>query len=99
MAQIFHPSTNTLSKASIFGAVFIIGGLIWVSTIFDRSSYVTQAGVAREQPVPFSHKHHVGTVKLAFVERAGTRDRDLSSSQAAIVTASQMRKERPRSSR
>ena len=40
-----------------------------------------------------------GTVKLAFVERAGTRDRDLSSRQAAIVTASQMRKERPRSSR
>ena len=40
-----------------------------------------------------------GTVKLAFVERGGTRDRDLSSSQAAIVTASQMRKERPRSSR
>ncbi len=60
MAQIFHPSTNTLSKASIFGAVFIIGGLIWVSTIVERSSYVTQAGVAREQPVPFSHKHHVG---------------------------------------
>ena len=41
----------------------------------------------------------LGTVKLAFVERAGTRGRDLSSSQAAIVTASQMRKERPRSSR
>ena len=60
MAQIFHPSTNTLSKASIFGAVFIIGGLIWGVTIFNRSSYVTQAGVAREQPVPFSHKHHVG---------------------------------------
>ena len=39
------------------------------------------------------------TVKLAFVERAGTRDRDLSSRQAAIVTASQMRKERPRRSR
>ena len=39
------------------------------------------------------------TVKLAFVERAGTRDRDLSSSQAAIVTASHMRKERPRSFR
>ena len=39
------------------------------------------------------------TVKLAFLKRAGTRDRGLSSSQAAIVTASQMRKERPRSSR
>ena len=39
------------------------------------------------------------TVKLAFVERAVTRDRDLSLSQAAIVTAYQMRKERPRSAR
>ena len=33
-----------------------------------------------------------GTVKLAFLERAGTRDRGLSSSQAAIIAASQMRK-------
>jgi hypothetical protein len=24
-----------------------------------RSAYVTEVGVAREQPVPFSHKHHV----------------------------------------
>ena len=39
------------------------------------------------------------TVELAFVERAGTRDRGLSLSQAASVTASQMRKQRPRSSR
>ena len=60
MAQIFHPSTNTLSKVSIFGAVFILGGLTWAVSVFDRSSYVTQAGVARAQPVPFSHKHHVG---------------------------------------
>ena len=64
MAQIFHPSTNTISKASIFGAVFIIGGLIWGVTILNRSSYVTQAGVAREQPVPFSHKHHVASIGI-----------------------------------
>ena len=50
-------------------------------------------------PMPSFLSKWDGTVKLAFVERAGTRDRDLSSSQAAIVTASQMRKERPRSSR
>ena len=37
-----------------------------------------------------------GTVKVAFAERAGTRDRDRSSSRAAIVTASPMRKERLR---
>jgi hypothetical protein len=59
MSQIFHPSTNTISKVSIFGAVFFLGGLTWVVNGVNRSSYVTGVGEAREQPVPFSHKHHV----------------------------------------
>lgn len=60
MAQIFHRSTNTLSKLSIFGALFIIGAILWITAEINRSPYVTQATVVREQPVPFSHKHHVG---------------------------------------
>jgi len=60
MPQIFHRSTNTISKVSIFGAVFAIAGLGWVLDRFSRSDYVTQAHTARVQPVPFSHKHHVG---------------------------------------
>ena len=58
--QIFHPSTNTLSRISIFGALIfiILGG--WALNALSRSSYVTNAGVAREQPVQFSHAHHVG---------------------------------------
>jgi hypothetical protein len=60
MAQIFHRSTNTLSKLSIFGALFLIGALIWILLEANRSYYYTQAFVAREQPVQFSHKHHVG---------------------------------------
>lgn len=60
MAQIFHRSTNTLSKLSIFGAVFIIAGVGWAATVLVRSSYMTEVGVVRDQPVPFSHKHHVG---------------------------------------
>ncbi len=60
MAQIFHRSTNTLSKLSIFGAVFILAGLGGVAFVVVRSSYLTEVGVARPQPVPFSHKHHVG---------------------------------------
>ena len=60
MAQIFHRSTNTIAKVSIFGAVFIVAGLLWVIAQVDRSPYVTQANIAREQPVQFSHKHHVG---------------------------------------
>jgi hypothetical protein len=59
MAQIFHPSTNTISKLTIFGAVFLIGGLLWLLAELNRSDYVTQANVVRPQPVPFSHKHHV----------------------------------------
>jgi hypothetical protein len=59
MAQIFHPSTNTISKVSIFGGIFILAGLGWLSLTFVRSSYITQVGVPVEQPVPFSHEHHV----------------------------------------
>jgi len=59
MAQVFHPSTNTLSRLSIFGFVFIVAGLGWAVLEVNRSAYVTQAYVARTQPVPFSHKHHV----------------------------------------
>jgi hypothetical protein len=59
MAQIFHPSMNTISKVSIFGAVFFIAGLAWAWAMLIRSPYVTEAGIVREQPVPFSHKHHV----------------------------------------
>jgi hypothetical protein len=59
MAQIFHPSTNTISRLSIFGAVFVLLALLWLMAAITRSSYLTQASVVRAQPVPFSHKHHV----------------------------------------
>lgn len=60
MAQIFHPSTNTIARVSILGAVFILGGLLWLMAALNRSSYATAEGVARQQPVQFSHEHHVG---------------------------------------
>jgi len=58
--QIFHPSTNTISRATIFGAIFILAALLWACMMFQRSPYITYAGVARPQPVPFSHQHHAG---------------------------------------
>jgi hypothetical protein len=57
--QIFHRSTNTISRATIFGAVFVVAALFWVAATVQRSPYVTYAGVARPQPAPFSHQHHV----------------------------------------
>jgi hypothetical protein len=60
MPQIFHRSMNTVSQVSIFGAVFILAGLAWATSVVYRSSYVTAAGTAYVQPVPFSHEHHAG---------------------------------------
>src|SRR6202167_1671826 len=59
MPQIFHRSTNTLSRATIFGAVFVIAVLSWAAWGVQRSPSVTSAGVRKPQPVPFSHQHHV----------------------------------------
>jgi len=59
MSQIFHRSTNTLSKVSILSAVFVIGGLFGVFMIIDRAGYTSRRGVTLMQPIPFSHEHHV----------------------------------------
>lgn len=59
MVQIFPPSTNTISKVSLFGLVFALGAAAWAWGAILRSPYVTQQDVVREQPVPFSHEHHV----------------------------------------
>ena len=59
MAQIFHRSTNSLSRVTIYAAVFIAAGMGWVLMAIDRSPYTTGEGVILKQPVPFSHEHHV----------------------------------------
>lgn len=60
MPQIFHHSTNALAKATIFGAVFILLAALWVGAEINRSSWNTGQWVERQQPVQFSHRHHVG---------------------------------------
>jgi hypothetical protein len=64
MPQIFHRSFNTVSKVSIFGAVFILAAVGWAMNVLARSSYVTNLRIARDQPVPFSHQHHVGPLGI-----------------------------------
>jgi hypothetical protein len=59
MPQIFHRSTNTLSKISIVVGVLSAGGLLAVAYTIDRGSFITDVAVVKDQPVPFSHKHHV----------------------------------------
>ena len=64
MAQIFHRSTNTISRVSIYGAVILIAVLGYAMNVVNQTSYVTEVHNARPQPVPFSHKHHVGELGL-----------------------------------
>lgn len=60
MPQIFHRSTNTFSRVSIFGAIFMLAAVVLALGALVRSSYATGVGNPVEQPVQFSHKHHVG---------------------------------------
>jgi hypothetical protein len=59
MAQIFKPSANTIARGSLLlaGLLPVVG--FYVGSSVSRSPYNTNAHVALNQPVPFSHKHHV----------------------------------------
>lgn len=64
MSQIFPKSANAWSKASIgavLGLVVALGAMVGV---LQRSDFVTTANTFREQPVQFSHQHHVGGIGI-----------------------------------
>src|SRR6201986_1368908 len=64
MPQIFHRSANTISRASILFVVILVSGALWAFAELQRSPFYSWRGVAREQPVPFSHQHHVGQLGI-----------------------------------
>src|ERR1700676_4831571 len=64
MAQIFHRSTNTIARLSIYGAVILVALLGYAVDVVNKTSYVTEVNNARPQPVPFSHRHHAGELGL-----------------------------------
>ncbi len=59
MAQLFRPSANTLAKVGIFAVVFLAASTLAVAYIMDRGPWMTSVRQAPEQPIMFSHKHHV----------------------------------------
>ena len=60
MPQVFGRGANTYARVTILGGVLSLALLIGAALLFVRSPNVTAVGVPVEQPVPFSHKHHVG---------------------------------------
>src|SRR5881275_2907172 len=59
MPQLFRRSSNYVARASIILGVLGIAGIASALTGLNLSSYSTRVSEYREQPVPFSNKHHV----------------------------------------
>lgn len=64
MSQVFPPYSNVLAKLTVVGGALLVGGLLFGLDALWRSSYNTGQEVARQQPVPFSHKHHAGELGI-----------------------------------
>jgi len=60
MAQFFNRSANNIARISMVMVVVLGGAAFYVYTQVARSSYLTGRYLEKQQPVQFSHKHHVG---------------------------------------
>jgi hypothetical protein len=61
---IFGPRANLLTKTALLSAIVLalfLGGLLWIIPV---TNYTTNSQFAPQQPVPFSHEHHVGGLGL-----------------------------------
>lgn len=64
MAQLFPQPMNYLARLTIIATAFGMPLFAWFCLMYSHSSYGTNAGIMREQPVPFSHQHHVGILGI-----------------------------------
>lgn len=64
MAQVFPKSMNVVARLMVLGLPLVgaTGGVALAA--FYRSDYTTGAREVVEQPVPFSHKHHVAQLGI-----------------------------------
>ncbi len=64
MAQLFPPSVDLAAKFVILGVVTCLVGGAYAFYLLNRSPYWTNVGVTIDQPVQFSHRHHVRDLRL-----------------------------------
>lgn len=60
MAQTFSRTANVIARLVLVGSVVVIVILASLGAALYRSPVLTQVGIAKAQPVPFSHQRHVG---------------------------------------
>ena len=59
MAQVFDRNSNALARMSLVLTGLIVIALGVTLDQLQRSPWVTRQGQRADQPIPFSHKHHV----------------------------------------
>src|SRR5439155_23983020 len=59
MAQLFPKVANTLARIAVPCLVLGLGAAAWAVHASLFSPYSTDVNMPVEQPVPFSHQHHV----------------------------------------
>jgi hypothetical protein len=99
MPQIFSPGANTLFRATLVLTPFLLTGGVFALYRLAYSPYATQVGVPIDQPVPFSHQHHVAGLGIdcrychASVEKSAFAG--MPSSQTCMTCHSQIWTEAP----
>src|SRR5437763_8930409 len=64
MPQVFNRGANGLARMSLVILGLVVTSLALTLNELQRSPYVTKQGERLEQPVPFSHQHHVAGLGL-----------------------------------
>jgi hypothetical protein len=64
MAQIFRPYADTVARVVLLSIPVVPFLAIYLAYELSRSEYVTGQTITLDQPVPFSHEHHVGGLGL-----------------------------------
>ncbi|HET7619558.1 MAG TPA: cytochrome c3 family protein [Vicinamibacterales bacterium] len=64
MSQLFPRSSNIYSRLSILAVLVFLTVFATVVVALSWSGYVTEQGVTRDQPIQFSHAHHVSSMGI-----------------------------------
>jgi hypothetical protein len=59
MSSFFRPRSNAIFRSLLGGAVLFVTLAFGGAELFLWSSYNTGVGIVTDQPIPFTHQHHV----------------------------------------
>jgi hypothetical protein len=64
MPQIFRPYADTVARVILVAILVVPFGAVAFVYLVMQSQYATNQSITLDQPVPFSHQHHVGGLGL-----------------------------------